>query len=212
MRHLWIAMLLGCGDSESDNNSDTPVEEVTEETESSTLEETVVGEGDIEPAQMEESRSRMRMNIDQLQASMKHITGVDWMSGNKVLWDEFRTSLGVPDYQETVSEDLTANVIFQKFLQDAATYSCQQWREHDGSAGPYAFFDEAYDETEPETVVDNLRYLRRLVHGHFAEAEDPMIESLQELYTLVYQRTQDHDATWNTVCVALFTHPDFYTY
>ena len=212
MRHLWIAMLLGCGDSESDNNSDTPVEEVTEETESSTLEETVVGEGDIEPAQMEESRSRMRMNIDQLQASMKHITGVDWMSGNKLLWDEFRTSLGVPDYQETVSEDLSANVIFQKFLQDAATYSCQQWREHDGTAGPYAFFGEAYDETDPETVVENLRYLRRLVHGHFEDGEDPMIESLRELYTLVYQRTQDRNATWNTVCVALFTHPDFYTY
>ena len=162
MRHLWIAILIGCGDTESDKSTAVSVEESSEETESSTLDETVVGEGDIEPAESGESRSRMRMNIDQLQASMKHITGVDWMSGNKVLWDEFRTSLGVPDYQETVSEDLTANVIFQKFLQDAATYSCQQWREHDGSAGPYVFFDEAYDETEPETVVDNLRYLRLL--------------------------------------------------
>ena len=136
MRHLWIVLLLGCGDTQSDKGTDAPTEESIEETESSTLEETVVGEGDIEPAETAESRIRMRMNIDQLQASMKHITGVDWMSGNKLLWDEFRTSLGVPDYQETVSEDLTANVIFQKFLQDAATYSCQQWREHDGSAVP----------------------------------------------------------------------------
>ena len=39
-----------------------------------------------------------------------------------------------------------------------------------------------------------------------------MIQSLQDLYTLVYQRTQDHTMTWNTVCVAFFTHPDFYTY
>lgn len=212
MRHLWIAMLLGCGMDESDPSIDLQVQEQSEETETSTLEETVVGEGDIEPAETAESRMRMRMNIDQLQASMKHITGVDWMSGNTVLWDEFRTSLGVPDYQETVSEDLTANVIFQKFLQDAATYSCQQWRDHDGSAGLYAFFDDAYDEADPATVVDNLRYLRRLVHGHFDDGEDPMISSLQDLYTLVYQRTQDHNATWNTVCVALFTHPDFYTY
>lgn len=212
MRHLWLAMALGCGDTESGKSTNPPVEDVAEGTESSTLEETVVGEGDIEPAETGESRARLRMNIDQLQASMKHITGVDWMSGNKVLWDEFRTSLGVPDYQETVSEDLTANVIFQKFLQDAATYSCQEWREHNGSAGPYAFFGEAYDETDSDTVVDNLRYLRRLVHGHFEDGEDPMIQSLQELHTLVYQRTQDHEATWNTVCVALFTHPDFYTY
>ena len=36
-----------------------------------------------------------------------------------------------------------------------------------------------------------------------------MVQSLQDLYTLVYQRTEDHTMTWNTVCVGLFTHPDF---
>ena len=72
---------------------------------SGAVDETVVGEGDLEPEELPESRARMRMTIDQLQASMKHITGVDWMSGNKLLWEEYRTSLGVPDYEETVNED-----------------------------------------------------------------------------------------------------------
>ena len=213
MRLLWIAMFIGVGCRADE--VDKPVEHSTESSstdEESTVEETVVGEGGLEPSEPEDARARMRMTIDQLQASMKHITGVDWMSGNQVLWDEYRTSLGVPDYQETVSEDLSANVIFQKFLQDAAAYSCQEWIEHDGSAGPYAFFTSAYDENDPATVSDNIQHLRRLVHGHFPDGEDPMVQSLQDLYTLVYQRTEDHTMTWNTVCVGLFTHPDFYTY
>lgn len=213
MRLLCIAMLIGIGCRAE--QVDQPIEPVVEEPsdeQSGAVDETVVGEGDLEPEVLPESRARMRMTIDQLQASMKHITGVDWMSGNKLLWEEYRTSLGVPDYEETVNEDLSANVIFQKFLQDAATYSCQEWIEHDGSAGPYAFFTDTYDETDPSTMQDNLRYLRKLVHGHFTAGEDPMIQSLQDLYTLVYQRTQDHTMTWNTVCVAFFTHPDFYTY
>ena len=213
MKPLWIAVLIGVGCRVDD--IEQPVEPSTEASptdEESTVEETVVGEGDLEPSESEEARARMRMTIDQLQASMKHITGVDWMSGNKLLWDEYRSSLGVPDYQETVNEDLSANVIFQKFLQDAATYSCQEWIEHDGSAGSYTFFADSYDENDPATVSGNIQYLRRLVHGHFPDGEDPMVQSLQDLYTLVYQRTEDHTLTWNTVCVGLFTHPDFYTY
>ena len=213
MRPFWIALFIGVGCRAQDVKGpiDLPAEEPSNE-EASEVDETVVGEVGLEPSESPEARARMRMTIDQLQASMKHITGVDWMSGNRVLWDEYRTSLGVPDYQETVNEDLSANVIFQKFLQDASTYSCQEWIAHDGSAGPYVFFSDAYDEGNPDTISDNLQYLRRLVHGHFPVEEDPMIQSLQELYTLVYQRTEDHTITWNTVCVGLFTHPDFYTY
>ncbi len=213
MRPFWIALFIGigCRAQDVEETIEPPAGEPSNE-EASTVDETVVGEGDLEPSESPESRARMRMTIDQLQASMKHITGVDWMSGNRVLWDEYRTSLGVPDYQETVNEDLSANVIFQKFLQDASTYSCQEWIAHDGSAGLYPFFSDAYDEGNLDTISDNLRYLRRLVHGHFPVGEDPMIQSLQELYTLVYQRTEDHTITWNTVCVGLFTHPDFYTY
>ena len=115
MRPLWIAMLIGigCRADEVDQPIEPVVEEPSDE-QSYAVDETVVGEGDLEPEELPESRARMRMTIDQLQASMKHITGVDWMSGNKVLWDEYRTSLGVPDYEETVNEDLSANVIFPK--------------------------------------------------------------------------------------------------
>ena len=213
MRHLWIALLIGAGCRSGDTDKPLDISDGEPSAEDpSTVEETVVGEADLEPSETAESRARMRMTIGQLQASMKHITGVDWMSGNKVLWEEYSTSLGVPDYQETVNEDLSANVIFQKFLQDASIYSCQEWIEHDGLEGPYAFFVDTYDEGNPATVSDNVRYLRKLVHGYFSETDDPMIQSLEDLYTLVYQRTQDPTMTWNTVCVALFTHPDFYTY
>ena len=206
---LWMCMAISCRVEDTEKPVDSVEESASEE--SSILEETVVGDGDLEPEQPPEARERIRMNVDQLRASMTHITGVEWMDGNTNLWDEYSTTLGVPDYRETVSEDLSANVIFQKFLQDAATYSCQAWIEHDGSSGPYAFFDESYDEDDINTVNGNLVYLRKLVHGHFAEV-DPMVESLADLHALVYQRTQDHEMTWKTVCVALFTHPDFYTY
>ena len=100
------------------------------------------------------------MTIDQLQASMKHITGVDWMSGNKLLWDEYRTSLGVPDYQETVNEDLSANVIFQKFLQMQLLLLSRMDRARWFSRSICLLYT-VYDEHDPATV-DNMQYLRRL--------------------------------------------------
>ena len=211
LKHTSLLLLLAVGCRAE--KVDEPVDPVTEPSseEASTVDETVVGEGALEPEDTLEARQRIRMNVDQLSTSMAHITGVEWMDGNQNLWDEYSTTLGVPNYQETVSEDLSANVIFQKFLQDAATYSCQAWIEHDGYAGPYAFFEDAYDEGDMNTVQGNLVYLRKVVHGHFSE-EDPMLHSLEDLHALVYQRTQDHEMTWKTVCVALFTHPDFYTY
>ena len=133
------------------------------------------------------------------------------MDGDTNLWTKYATTLGVPDYQEVITEDLSENVIFQKFLQDAATFSCDEWIEHDGVAGVYPFFMNGYDEYSPESQRDNFLHLRSVVHGYL-EPEDPMLESLEQLHRLIYQRTQNDRMAWHTVCVALFTHPEFYTY
>ena len=116
---------------------DEPLESVTEppSEEGSTVEETVAGEEALEPDGLRSTPKNPHEGGSPI-ASMVHITGVEWMDGNQNLWDEYSATLGVPNYQETVSEDLSANVIFQKFLQDAATYPCQAWIEHDGSTVP----------------------------------------------------------------------------
>ena len=156
----------------------------------------------------------MRMTIDQVRTSMEQLTGgVQWKSGNTDLWSRYATTLGVPDHMEIISEDLTASVIFQKFLNDAATYSCEQWIDDDLTALNKRFFVSVdAEQLEENAIRQNIVHLRYLIHGQANVTHDEIIDSYYRLFHLVLQRTDDSIAAWNTVCVGFFTHPDFFTY
>ena len=79
------------------------------------------------------SRSLQRMNVDQLRASMQQISH-QWVSGNTDLWTKYSSTLGVPDYMESISEDLTASVIFQKF-RGCGNLLCESWINRELLAG-----------------------------------------------------------------------------
>lgn len=206
-----ILLWLGC-QSPSENPKELSQSE-TNEIINTMVDDEVLGEGTIEPELEAKARYRMRMNIDQLKSSMNSITGVEWKSGNTDLWSKYSSTLGVPDYIENMTEDLTASVIFQKFLNDAAVYSCQQWIDNDLSSSEKSFFVYVTsDDTEKTSVMNNIEYLRYLIHGQRSVENDPFVDSIWELYFLVHQRTEDNVNAWNTLCVAMFTHPEFYTY
>ena len=219
---IIFAFLFGCTNKEAVSPVETttetnqPITEQEQEQEQSTpgIEDETIGEGSIEPQETAASRNRLRMNIDQLRSAMEQITGgVIWKSGNTDMWKKYQNTLGYPDYMETMSEDLSSSVIFQKFLGDAATYSCEAWIENEASATEPRFFVYADTEQSDETAIrTNLIHLRYLIHGQKNTAEDPIIDSYFKLYRLVLQRTNDSISAWNTVCVGFFTHPDFFTY
>ena len=116
---------------------------------------------------------------------------------------------------ESISEDLTASVIFQKFLADAATYFCKRWINRELLAGApeeqrgHSFFQHVTpDQRDSQAILENIQHLRYLMSGRWS-LEAPISESAFALHQLVLQRSDDVLAAWNTVCVAFFTHPDF---
>ena len=212
---LLLSLLIGCG------TTDPPTAESSEPSPERppTIEDIPYGEGDIFAEASTVSRSLQRMNVDQLRASMQQISGTNWVSGNTDLWTKYSSTLGVPDYMESISEDLTASVIFQKFLADAATYSCEGWINRELLAGApeeqrgHSFFQHVTpDQRDSQAILENIQHLRYLMHGRSESLEAPIIESAFALHQLVLQRSDDVLAAWNTVCVAFVTHPDFYTY
>ena len=212
---LFLSFLIGCG------TTDSPISEPSETSPElpPTMEDVPLGEGDLFEDSSVVSRSLQRMNVDQLRASMQQISGTDWVSGNTDLWTKYSSTLGVPDYMESISEDLAASVIFQKFLADAATYSCEGWLNRELLAESpehqrvHSFFQHASPEQRDSSAVrENIQHLRYLMHGRSEPLDAPIVDSAFALHQLVLQRSDDTLAAWSTVCVAFFTHPDFYTY
>jgi hypothetical protein len=206
-------MLLGCSTPDPSEDGTTATDNPTVETPDSELQEDLLGEVELNEEELVVARRRVRMNVSQLNQSMQQISGVEWKSGNTVLWERYSSTLGVPDFEERTSEDLEASVIFQKFLQDAATYTCEHWIDNESEdADGYFYLVTQTDEQGSSLVRPHIEDLRYLVHGVSSGVADVFVENVWDLHQLVYQRTENPVSAWQTVCVAMFTHPDFYTY
>ena len=212
MKSVIVLMLSwGCTSSvPSDGPSSTDTSPV--ENPSIDVNEELLGDFELSEDTTVVARRRVRMNVDQLNQSMQQITGVEWKSGNTVLWDRYSSTLGVPDFEERTSEDLEGSVIFQKFLQDAATYTCNSWIENESEDGDGYFYVVTQEGQTSSVLKAHIGHLRYLIHGISSGEEDAFDESVWDLYQLVYQRTENSVSAWQTVCVAMFTHPNFYTY
>ena len=173
-----------------------------------------IGESDVLPESEEPYRNKKRMSVAQVKASMERVSGgIEWKSGSQSLWEKYSSTLGVPDYQQSVTEDLSPSIMFQKFLDDAAVHTCTNWINTEFSGSQRLFFSEIEPtDTDPAKTRLNIAYLQQRIHGQVIDPGAPIIDSYVELHALVMQRTSDVQAAWKTVCVGFFTHPDFYIY
>jgi hypothetical protein len=176
------------------------------------------------PVSQDWGRDWRRMDLDQLKASIEQVSGgVVWSSsgGRDTIdkFDELALTLGKPDYLESTHEDLDASLLFQKFLKDAASAVCadileEEWRR---TASERVFVTELslsdIWETHEVGVRANLSKLLLRYHGRVVAVDDAELEEWVWLFRSVSHVTEDNAQTsWNAICVALITHPDFYTY
>lgn len=170
------------------------------------------------------TRPRKRMNIDQLDAALLQASGgFTWMVAGKNQFEALAATLGKPDFADQVMEDLTPSTIFQKFLHDAALNVCEALIAKDAKAKPadQVFFVHALPTAtpakDPAAVEQNLRYLLLRWHGRQLAKGAPQLENWRFLLAGA-QKTASGTAAvqaqagWQAVCVALATHPSFYTY
>ena len=157
------------------------------------------------------ARQLKRMTIAQVRDSMERITGgVAWGDPEESKWDRYADTLGVADYQLRMEADRTPSVMFQKFLDDAATETCVAWVEGEGD---HAFFaGEVPEPTDRAALVSQVSALRWAIQGRPRTDRAVVVDDVVTLFTTVHQRTGDSTLAWQTVCVALFTHPDFFLY
>lgn len=181
---------------------------------------------DLEPPVPEPEapyRERRRMDLDQLDASIRAITGgIGWTevrSGREVnLFVDLAQTLGKPDYLQITEEDLEPSAMFQKFMDDAARTVCQNLMSAESSrpSADRVFFKHAQPTdrlaASPDKVLANLQYLLLRFHGRKLDAQSPELEPWRWLMQSAEHVTDDQPAVWRTLCVGLMTHPDFYTY
>lgn len=202
---LWLVIACGTHDP-----LPSPGPSVDAPEEPPTASETEWGEVEEPGVDAPPTRALKRMSVAQARDSMERITGgIPWGTETSSNWDVFSETLGVADYQVRVESDLSPSVMFQKFLDDAAGATCQAWVETDEGTFFVGDDPESTDRTDVRAQVVHLRWQ---VQGRVRNAEDPIVDDYELLFSTVHQRTDSTEAAWATVCVAMFTHPDFYMY
>lgn len=181
--------------------------------------------GDVELV-LQRPRARRRVDIDQLNASLKQVLGgISWTSDTYDPYDDeyeegdmfeaLAGALGVPDYARTTHEDLSTSILFAKFLEDAAVAVCNR-RVNADYAGAIADRIIVADEDASHT---KLRELVLLFHGNAAPSTDELT-IWSGLFFAARARAMGAGATtaqaagagWKAICVGLIEHPDFTTY
>ncbi len=164
-------------------------------------------------------RSRRRMNLDQLQAQIAHATGGrQWIANNKNQFEALAATLGRPDYISTLFEDLSAGPVFQKFLGDAARSICAGMADDEIELPPgerilmASVTPEDTVESNPEAVDANLVQLMLRFHGLSVPSEAPVLAKYRWLFQSVTHTTKNAADGWRIVCIALMSHPRFYSY
>jgi hypothetical protein len=187
--------------------SDLPLPEV------STAEVGHVDLGLPPPAPEPKRRDVRRMNIDQLDASIARVTGRQWTDATgRSLFEVYAGNLGKPDYAVNTVEDLSATMLFEKFLGDAARTVCDDVvTKHDAVFFRYARPVDTLA-AAPARVKANIQYLVLTFHGRYFEVDAPELETWIWLFDTATARTGDPRRGWRSLCAGLMTHPDFVAY
>ena len=168
-------------------------------------------------------RPRKRMDLDQLEKAFVGVTGgIGWTQNGtdtgKNLFVEYSSTLGKPNFTTQTSEDLLPGVLFQKFLGDAARQACERLLLRD-LASPTAervllgtLPLDATVESDPAGVDANLSRLVMRFHSRDLAPGTTQLNPWRWLFESAVHVSGDAPTAWKTVCVGLFTHPDFYSY
>ena len=203
---IWL--IVACSDETTLSQKSDGVADINPQEENlPEVEENIVDILEDEPEQAQGTRQLKRMSIGQVRDAMEQITGVRWGDASRSNWDVYSDTLGVADYQTRVTSDRSPSVMFQKFLDDAAVETCDEWLQQADSS----FFIIDKDVTAREDVLLNIRHARWLIQGK-ARTHTPIVDDYAALFFTVLQRTAAPDLAWQAVCVASFTHPDFFMY
>lgn len=170
-----------------------------------------------------DGRQLRRMDLDQLKASITRISGgIEWTELDEEgqsfeVLDSLSGSLGKPDFLNSNTEDLDPSLLFLKFLDDAANAVCRAWvaKEYASPTGRLLVAQADFSDTpvsNAAAIESNIRSLLLRFHGKPAEADDPRLGPWTALFGKVWEIRSDTRDAWRTVCVAMFTHPDFYTF
>jgi hypothetical protein len=188
----------------------------------------------LAPVPEPRGRGRQRMDIDQLDAAFARVLdGITWTMrvGNSDVnqFQALSETLGKPDFLDTTFEDLAPTTLFQKFLNDGARKACADRVTADlalmGPEGapvepgaallPVLFGTLGASDTlanAPERIEQQLSALLLRFHGHRMGPGDAGFAEWRWLFESSLQLTGSTATAWRATCVALLTHPDFYTY
>ncbi len=165
-------------------------------------------------------RDFRRMDIDQLSASIERVTGHAWtreVGGEDVdRFEELAPTLGVPDYIEVVSDPLSPSLLFQKFLDDAALDVCPRLVQDDleRSDGTRWLIRHVQpsDTAESPDMQRTLKDALLRFHGKAVADESQELAEWVFLMRSLNEVASQPQTRWESLCVALITHPDFYLY
>jgi hypothetical protein len=175
------------------------------------------------PAPDPPHRARRRMDLDQLGAAIRRVTGgMAWteaVGGRDIdQLEALAATLGKPDYIQITTEDLSPSALFQKFLDDAARSVCTRLaeRERGGLASRGSLLihvgPDALPATEGEAVDRNLSALLLRFHSRVVLPGDPALTHWRWLLDSAVHVSGAPMEGWRAVCVGLITHPDFWSY
>ena len=221
---LLLGLLAGCGaddDPPGETFGPEPIQTDPSTGPGSYLDDahgTPLGEVDP-PDPAEDGRPMRRMDIDQLNASLRAVTGgIGWEIDGVDQLEDLASTLGRPDYEQSTAEDLTPSLLFQKFLDDAANHVCEELvaRESVGEPDNVFLVNATLADTSasnPDAIAADLRGALLRFHGHALDEGDPQLEPWRFLFdTTVDVTGGDTYAAWRAVCIGLVTHPDFTLY
>jgi hypothetical protein len=146
--------------------------------------------------------------VDQLGNAIWTATdGLRWAQDNDDdLLESLSLTLGKPDYVEITTENLESNVVFMKFLEDAAGSVCLQMVDRDLEAGTHLLI-------APNGEIDSqILHLLEKFHSRSVLTDAQDVKQWRWLYDSALTISGETSAAWHTVCVALIRHPDFFTY
>jgi len=183
----------------------------------------LVDHGEVSLLPPDPVRLRQRMNLDQLAAAIARTTGgLSWTEGTgantKDLFTTLAPTLGKPDFNQITQEDLSPSSLFQKFMDDAARDVCQKLVVVEVAAPELErhlmIHVEPTDDLEAMALGmdENLSELLLRFHGKRLAVDAPELVQWRWLATSVANVTQSPTQGWRAVCVALMTHPQFYSY
>lgn len=188
------------------------------------------GAGVVTPLPTEQVRLRRRLDLDQLDASIRRVSGgIGWTemrNGQEInLFEDLASTMGKPDFINSTSEDLDPSIIFQKFLGDAARTVCDRVMEREVALAPgqgeRSLFITISPNEDPRQAKDkaeqNIKALMLRFHGRYLgpeddHAQDPRFKSWSWLLESSLHTGSSPAHAWRAVCVGMMTHPDFYMY